>query len=263
MTNDHWDSAAAYDRFMGRWSRQLAPQFLNWLNIPAGRDWIEIGCGTGALTSAICERTDPRSVVALDTASEFVEYCTKQLSYETLSVMQGTVDSLPSRPDGYGAVVSSLVLNFLPDTIGSLRKMKSVCSPDGFVAACVWDYSKGMEFLRFFWDAALAVDPASAIFDEGTRFPLCRPDALRSAFHQAALHNIEIASVAIPTMFQSFEDYWSSLCEGTGPAPSYVATLSTAKREALASSLKALTSPNGGGPVTLQASAWAIKASAG
>jgi len=263
MTNDHWDSAVAYDRFMGRWSRQLAPQFVDWLEIPDDCAWLEIGCGTGALTSAICERTNPRSVVAVDTAPEFVEFCTKQLPYKTLHVTQGTVDSLPLHQDGYGAVVSSLVLNFLPRTIESLQKMKLACSPDGWVAASVWDYSKGMEFLRLFWDAAVAVDPAAAAFDEGVRFPLCRPDALRTAFHQAGLRNIEIAPIVIPTIFQSFEDYWSSLAEGTGPAPSYVATLSADKRQALASSLKALASPNGSGPVTLQASAWAVKAGAG
>ena len=261
MTNDHWDSATAYDRFMGRWSRRLAPKFVDWLNVADGSAWLEIGCGTGALTSAICERANPGSVVAVDTAPEFVEYCTRQLSYESLRVTQGTVDSLPPHQEGYGAVVSSLVLNFLPDTIDSLKKMKLICSPRGSVAACVWDYSKGMELLRFFWDAAVAIDPSATVFDEGVRFPLCQPDALRAAFHQAGLHNIEIAPITIPTIFQSFEDYWSSLSEGTGPAPSYVASLSTSKREALASSLKALTSPNGSGPLTLQASAWAIKSS--
>jgi len=263
MRSDHWDNATAYDRFMGRWSRQLAPKFVDWLRVPSGRAWLEIGCGTGALTSAICEKTDPLSVVAVDTAPEFVDYCSKHLSHANLRVVQGTLDSYPSRKEGYSAVVSSLVLNFLPDPIESLKKMKLACSSGGCVAACVWDYSKGMEFLRLFWDAAVAVDPKASAFDEGARFPLCHPEALRSAFHNAGLEEIEITSLAIPTIFDSFHEFWSSLSEGTGPAPSYAATLSASKRKALASSLKALTRSKNNSPIELQAKAWAIKATAG
>jgi len=263
MTNDHWNNAKAYDRFMGRWSRQLAPKFIDWLGVPSNSAWLEIGCGTGALTSAICEKTNPVSVVALDTAPEFVDYCSKHLAYASLRVIQGTMDSLPLRKGGYDAVVSSLVLNFLPNTVESLKKMKSVCSSRGFIAACVWDYSKGMEFLRLFWDAAGSVDPNAASLDEGVRFPLCNPDALKAAFQKAGLNNIEVDSIAIPTLFSNFDDYWSSLSEGTGPAPSYVATLSPAKREALVSCLKSMTGSGENSPIKLQASAWAIKATTG
>jgi ubiquinone/menaquinone biosynthesis C-methylase UbiE len=259
MSNDHWNSADAYERFMGRWSRTLARRFLAWLQVSKGKNWLEIGCGTGALTSTICDTAAPRSVTAVDTSAEFVAYCSAHLTYAQLQVLQASTDALPIREEGYDAVVSSLVLNFLPDPVRGLQNMRLVSSPDGLVAACVWDYSKGMEFLRLFWDASLAGNPKAAAYDEASRFPLCQPDALKSAFEYAGFARVEITSLSVPTVFTDFEDYWSSLSLGTGPAPSYVASLSVADREALAQELRGRTTSNDEPAIRLEARAWAVK----
>jgi len=259
MLKDRWEDASAYERFMGRWSRALAREFVTKLAVPPAASWLEIGCGTGSLTSAICELGLPASVIACDTAHDFVAYCRDHLHYRQLSVVTVTPGSLPRSTGGFDAVVSSLVLNFLPDPVDSLRQMRDACSPNGCVGACVWDYADGMEFLRVFWDAAAALDPAAATLHEGTRFPLCQPDALRAAFEAAGLQAVSVAPIVVPTDFSDFDDFWGPFIDGPGPAPTYVASLSASNRQHLAESLRAALATDAKSPIQLRAKAWAAK----
>jgi trans-aconitate methyltransferase len=258
MPRDRWGDALAYDRFMGRWSRALAWEFVAWLQVPAAASWFEIGCGTGSLTSAICEHGSPASVLACDTAPDFVNYCRERLGYPHLTVVPASPGSLPSAC-GHDAVVSSLVLNFLPAPVVGLAQMREACSPTGCVAACVWDYSEGMDFLRIFWDAAVALDPAARALHEGSRFPICKPEALHSAFVAAGLQSINVAPISISTAFASFDDFWSPLVDGPGPAPTYVSSLSEPDRQRLADRLRVTLGGDGNQPIHLRARAWAAK----
>lgn len=233
MRGDRWEDASAYDRFMGRWSRALGREVVGALAIRPGGSWLEIGCGTGALTSAICELAAPASVVACDTAADYVAYCSERLRDPRLEVVQAGTGDFPARAGGFDAVVSSLVLNFLPRPVEALGRMRVACAPGGCVAACVWDYAEGMEFLRRFWDAAVALDPAAAPLDEGRRFPICRPEALRAAFESAGLRSVAVEPIDVATEFASFDDYWGPFVDGPGPAPTYVASLSPSARERL------------------------------
>lgn len=255
MTGDRWEDAAAYERYMGRWSRPLARELVRWLEVPPGARWLEIGCGTGALTTAVCELGRPAAVVACDTASDYVRYCREHLRDPRLRFEISAPDALPSEPGGFGAVVSSLVLNFLPAPVEALGRMRAACAPGGCVAACVWDYAEGMELLRLFWDAAVALDPAAAALDEGRRFPLCRPEALRSAFESAGLAAVRVEPITVDTTFSSFEDFWSPFVGGPGPAPTYVASLAGPAREALADRLRRAL--GGETPIRRRARAWA------
>lgn len=261
MSQDRWEDASAYDRFMGRWSRALGRELVGALDVRPGASWLEIGCGTGSLTAAICELGAPSSVVACDTAADYVAYCRERLRDPRLEVVEAGAGDFPSRPGGFDAVVSSLVLNFVPEPVEALGRMREACAPGGCVAACVWDYAEGMEFLRRFWDAAVALDPAAEPLDEGKRFPICRPEALRAAFEAAGLESVDVQPIAVATDFASFEDYWSPFVGGPGPAPTYVATLSAAARlrleERLARSLE------GARPIRLSARAWLATARSG
>lgn len=259
MPRDRWEDAAAYDRFMGRWSRLLAEQFVLWLAVPPGSTWLEIGCGTGSLTSAICEHANPRRVTACDTSPDFVEFCRGHISYPDLRVVVASTDALPAHDAGYDVVASSLVLNFLPDPVKALQLMRDACAHDGIVATCVWDYSEGMEFLRRFWDAAVALDSHAHRFHEGVRFPLCNPAALRSAFAAAGLQSVVVTPLTVPTHFGSFDDYWEPIVDGPGPAPTYVSTLSASHRRALADRLRAEVVDSPDDPIRLTARAWAVK----
>jgi ubiquinone/menaquinone biosynthesis C-methylase UbiE len=216
---DSWAAGSTYEEFMGRWSRRLATQFVSWLRIPAGIHWLDVGCGTGALAKAICSRADPASVVGCDPAEPFIEFARNESRDAGISFVVAGVGSLPDRPGGYGSVSSLLALNFFPNPEIAIQVMRLVSAPQGTVSACVWDYSSGMEFLRHFWDAAAAVDPAAGALDEGKRFPLCHPDALTRLFHSADLVDIRCNAIEIPTIFSSFTDYWQPFLGGTGPAP--------------------------------------------
>jgi len=152
-----------------------------------------------------------------------------------------------------------LALNFFPDPAAAVHEMRSIAAPQGTVSACVWDYGNGMQFLRHFWDAASAVDSAAQELDEGNRFPLCRHDTLTALFRRGDLDDVRCDPIEIPTAFASFDDYWSSLLGGTGPAPSYVATLDTDRRALLARRLEETLRRGRDGTIALTARAWAVR----
>jgi SAM-dependent methyltransferase len=256
---DQWAAGSSYERFMGRWSRQLAREFVSWLRIPGGVHWLDIGCGTGALPDAVCSNADPASVVGCDLAAPLVEFARAHSRDSRQSFVVAGAGSLPSRPGGYGSVTSLLALNFLPDAEAAVHEMRSVAAPRATVSACVWDYSDGMLFLRHFWDAAMSLDPAASALDEGKRFPLCRRDALAELFRRSGLADVRCEPIEIPTAFKSFDDYWRPFLGGTGPAPSYVASLGVDPRTTLERKLEQTLRHGPDGTITLTARAWAVR----
>jgi SAM-dependent methyltransferase len=248
---------------MGRWSRRLAPRFLAWLGVPAGAHWLDVGCGTGALTTAIADHADPASVVGCDPAVPFVEYARSRSHDPRISFVVAGAGGLPRRADGYGSVTSLLALNFLPDPGAAVREMGALVAAAGTVSACVWDYAGRMEFLRHFWDAATATDPAARELDEGARFPVCRPEALVDLFRAGGIEDVRCEPIEIDTAFASFEDYWRPFLGGTGPAPSYVASLDAGRRARLEQRLRQDLSRGRSGPLALTARAWAVRGAAG
>jgi hypothetical protein len=152
-----------------------------------------------------------------------------------------------------------LALNFFPDSEAAVHEMRSIAAPQGTVSACVWDYSDGMQFLRHFWDAAAAVDSVARKLDEGNRFPLCRRDALTALFQSGGLGDVRCEPIEIPTAFASFDDFWLPLLGGTGPAPSYVASLDADRRAILARKLEETLRRGLDGTIALTARAWAVR----
>ncbi len=258
---DLWAAGSAYESFMGRWSRRLAPEFVDWLGSASGLHWLDVGCGTGALTGSIVSRAEPASVVGCDPAQPFIDCAQKNLGSEHVFFVTAGVDSLPGRPGGYDSVTSSLALNFFPDPAGAVVKMRAASTKGGTVSSCVWDYSGRMDFLRIFWDAAVRVDPNAILLDEGTRFPLCRRDALVKLFRDAGLRDIRCEPIEIATDFSSFEEYWRPFQGGSGPAPSYVASLDEDLRAELAHDLERALLTEADGSIRLTARAWAVRGS--
>ncbi|RPH98369.1 MAG: class I SAM-dependent methyltransferase [Zetaproteobacteria bacterium] len=259
---DRWATGATYEAFMGRWSRQIAAEFVAWLQIPERVHWLDVGCGTGALTTAICRDADPASVVGCDPVESFIEYARRQAPDGRAAFVVAGAGGLPRRADGYGSVTSLLAVNFLPDPAAAVREMRSLTAAHGIVSACVWDYGGRMEFLRGFWDAVVAVDSTAQELDEGVRFPLCRPTALTDVFCAGGLRDVRCEPIEIPTTFASFEDYWQPLLGGTGPAPSYVASLDADRRATLARTLEQMLPRGPGGTIPLRARAWAVRGTA-
>ncbi len=257
--DDRWLAGDAYEQYMGRWSRPLARRFVEWLAVEPSAHWLEVGCGTGALTSAILAHAQATSVVACDPSEPFVDHARMILSDPRVSFVVASADALPNRDGGFDAVVSGLVLNFLPDPAETVAEFRQRARPGGTVAAYVWDYADGMEFLRVFWDEAAAGDPQAAALHEGRRFPLCHPPVLASTFAAAGLEHVQTDALVVPTVFASFDDYWQPFLRGTGPAPSYASALSPDKRASLHDRLRQRLSTREDAPIQLAARAWAVR----
>ena len=258
-SGDKWAAGANYEDFMGRWSRRLASRFVSWLSARPARNWLDVGCGTGALAEAICARASPASVVACDPSEPFIEYARRRQADPRLSFVVAGVGQLPARPGGFDSVTSLLALNFFPRPDAAIDEMRRLTTTNGLVSACVWDYAGGMEFLRCFWDAVAAVDTRVTELDEGRRFPICRPEALESLFRESGLVDVVSDSLEIPTRFSTFAEFWKPFLGGTGPAPSYVAGLDSPQREALRVRLERSLPREPDGAIPLVARAWAVR----
>lgn len=234
-------------------------EFIRWLNPPTSWNWLEVGCGTGALTQAICSIANPSSIVACDPSPKFVAFARRSISHPAVSFLVAGADELPRQEGGFDAVVSGLVLNFIPDPVKAIRSMRNRLRPGGTLSAFVWDYAEGMQFLRIFWDVAAELDSRAAELDEGQRFPLCRPDALINLFEDEGLESVGIRALEIDTPFPYFTSYWTPFLGGTGSAPSYVTSLSVTAREQLKHQLKQRLTRDEDTPIQLTARAWAVR----
>lgn len=253
--NDNWKSGDAYEAYVGRWSREVGREFLSWLNAPAGGRWLDVGCGTGELSRAIAAKCSPHSVTGVDPSEGFLEYARNQPG--DIDYRAGDAQALPFEDESFDATVSGLVLNFVSDPGKGALEMVRVTQPGGVVAAYVWDYAGEMQFMRYFWDAAVELDPAAVERDEGRRFTICTPEALRELF--AGPSGVETTAIDVPTNFASFDDFWTPLLAGTGSAPSYVASLSEDARGRLRESLGERLPTGEDGSIKLVARAWAVK----
>lgn len=257
-TDDGWDAGSTYEGFMGRWSRPLAERFIRWIDPPPGGHWLDVGTGTGAFAAAVCKLAEPRSVVACDPSGPFIESARSQLSDPRVRFEVAGAGALPRRPGGFDVVISGLALNFLPDAKAAVEEQAGLSRPGGRIGACVWDYAEGMEFLRHFWDAAVAIDPRALELDEGRRFPICNPTSLESTFEASGVRNVRVGPISVPTTFSDFDDYWRPFLGGTGPAPSFVASLSAHQRRDLRAALRDRLAPGDGASIQLTARAWAV-----
>ncbi|MGQ0837383.1 class I SAM-dependent methyltransferase [Actinokineospora sp.] len=261
MAHVVWADGEAYEAYVGRWSRRVAAAFVRRLDVPAGRRWLDVGCGTGALTSTVLAVADPAEVVGVDPSEAFLAIARAVGLRATFHV--GDARSLPLPDRRFDAVVSGLALNFVPDSRAAAAEFARVAAPGGVVAAYVWDYAEGMAMMRYFWDAAAALDPAAVDLVEGRRFPLCEPDALRLLWSDAGLDEVTVEPIDVPTVFTDFDDYWRPFLGGQGPAPGYAMSLTEERRGELRDLLRTRLPACQDGTVPLTARAWAVIGTAG
>jgi SAM-dependent methyltransferase len=254
-----WASGGPYEHYVGRWSRRVARTFLAWLGVPPGQAWGDVGCGTGALVACILDSCEPKSVFAVDRSEGFLAEARGTITDRRVRFDLADASALPWAPASCDATVSGLVLNFVPDPVAMTQEMVRVTRPGGRVAAYVWDYSGGMEMMRHFWDAAIAVNPEDAALDQAERFPLCQPDPLRMLFREAGLSSLTVQAIDIPTVFRDFDDYWMPFLGKQGAAPTYLASLDAEKRDRIRAVLRSRLVPSASGSIALSARAWAIQ----
>ena len=256
---DTWAAGKLYEPYVGRWSRLVAKDFLAWVQAPPNLDWLDIGCGTGALTEVILQQTRPRSVKGMDPSAGFVEHARAHITDPRATFNIADAQSLPVESAHFDAAVAGLVLNFVPKPSLAVREMARAVRPGGVVATYVWDYAGKMELMRYFWDAAVELDRAAFDLDEGRRFPLCQPNPLTELFTQAGLREVQVLPIDVPTRFRDFDDYWTPFLGGQAPAPGYAMSLSEERRSALRDRIRAKLPIASDGSIDLIARAWAVR----
>lgn len=259
--HDSWQAGDSYDAYMGRWSRKIAPRFIEWLDATGDQDWLEIGCGTGALSEAILEQGKPKSLISIDPSEGFIARARQNVVDDRVAFRVGDGQALTMDSSSRDVIVSALVLNFVPDRERMLAEMKRVARPGGRIGLYVWDYpGRGVEFMRAFWDAAAALDPDAASLSENRRFPYCSPEGLTEIAESAGLARVGCSSIEVQTNFRDFEDLWRPFTLGAGPAPGYCAKLDPAAQQRLKARLRASLPETEDGSIPLKARAWALKA---
>jgi SAM-dependent methyltransferase len=237
----------------------VAKEFVTWLDVPGLGNWLDVGCGTGALSSAILTLAAPRALTGIDASAGFVEWAQAHVQDPRAHFQSGDARSLPFADETFDAAVSGLVINFVPEPASAVSEMARVVCPDGVIAAYVWDYSGGMQLMRHFWDAALALDPDALAEDEARRFAICQPEPLKRLFRDAGARDVEVREIEIPTVFRDFDDYWTPFLGGQAPAPRYAMSLGEEHRSALREKIRADLPIAPDGSIHLTARAWAVR----
>jgi ubiquinone/menaquinone biosynthesis C-methylase UbiE len=254
---DKWTSGAAYDQWMGRWSRLVADAFVVWLDLPSNLRWLDVCCGSGVLAETIINSCSPAQVVGMDASPQQINFARAHRG--GLNVTFETGDAIHLRFDDatFDAIVCGLGLNYLPSSVDALREMRRVAVPQGVIAIYVWDYAHGVRFLREFWDAAAACDSEAMEHDQANRFAQCNPEDLRKLFERAGLEQIKVQALDVTTRFMNFDDYWQPLLSGQGSAPNYLESRDEGTRNAIRDRLRASLPSNADGVIELPARAWA------
>lgn len=255
-----WRYTNGYEAYVGRWSRLLAVEFLAWFVVPTAGRWLDVGCGTGALTKAVLDVAGPLAVLGIDSSPVFVDDATTNVVDPRVRFAVGDAHALPAANSSYDAVVAGLVLNFLSDPSVAVAGMARASRPGGAVGAYVWDYSGGMQRARYFWEAVAATDAAAAALDPSPLFPLCSPGPLAELFRAGGLGDVVVEAIDLPMAFRDFDEYWRPyLLEGASPAQRYATSLGEDQRTALREQLRATLPIAADGSLHLIDRAWAVR----
>ena len=223
----------AYEYYVGRWSRRVGQVFLDWLSLPAGLRWVDLGCGTGALTETKLQQTEPSKVTGVEPSEGFLSMARARIQDSRVEFKSGDAMSLPLKDSEADALTAGLVLNFVSNKQSALQEFYRIVQPGGTIALYVWDYAGKMQLMRYFWNAVSELFPEGANHDEGKQFPICRPGPLADLFRAANLKAVEVRALDVPTVFVDFNDYWSPFSRGQGPAGTYCVSLLEDDRERL------------------------------
>ncbi len=252
-------NAEAYERFMGRWSRIVAPRLLELASLPQRGSVLDVGSGTGSLAFAIAERYRQLHIRGIDPSAEYVAYANaKNPAPQRAGFEIGDAQKLRFADASFDAAVSLLMFNFIPDPARALREVRRITRPGGAIAAAVWDYGGGMRMLRVFWDAAVALDPGAEKMDE-KHMPLCRAGELSALWRSGGLRDVREQAIDFNMRFESFADYWEPFLLGQGPAGAYVHGLNGDRLAALREEVRRRLGLIAGRPIDLQARVWAVR----
>lgn len=231
-----------YDRFMGRYSRPLAVAFADEVGIEAGQDALDVGCGPGALTGELVARLGSDHVAALDPSPPFVSACARR--HPGVDVRLGRAETIPFEDGAFDVALSQLVFHFVGEPDRAVAELLRVLRPGGVAAACVWDFADGMEMLRHFWDAALAVDATAP--DEARTLRFGGPGEIAALLVAAGFDDVTESTLQVTSTYAGFDELWTGFLAGIGPAGAHCVALSPDDRSAVrAGVFRRLGSPDG------------------
>jgi ubiquinone/menaquinone biosynthesis C-methylase UbiE len=252
-------TSEGYERFMGRWSRLLAPAYISFAGIRDGERILDVGTGTGSVASTLAAAVPSSEIVGIDPSEAFIAYARTRSESDRLRFEVGDAQSLQHEDASFDQTMSLLVMNFVPDHQKAIGEMRRVTRPGGAVSACVWDYNAGMEMLRFFWDEVVALDPAMEPKDE-RHMKLSREGQLGALWRKAGLTEVQERGLTIEQTYASFADYWTPFLKGAGPSGAYVVSITDERRRQLEARLqKRLLGDRPDRAFTLKARAWCVR----
>lgn len=226
-------SGDVYDQFMGRYSRPLSRPFADFAGVRAGTTALDVGCGPGALTTALARLLGPDSVSACDPSATFVAACRDR--NPGVTVLAGSAEELPFADDTFDLVAAQLVLHFVTDPGRAAAEMIRVGRPGATVAVAVWDFTRGMEMLRAFWDAAVSLDPSAP--DELQVMRFGRQGEIAAWLTEAGLADVVESTLTVTSIYRDFAELWNGVLAGVGPAGNYCVWLPPARQERLRGAL--------------------------
>jgi len=253
--------AGGYEQLMGRWSKQLAPLFINFAGLSDGERILDVGCGTGSLTFALPKAANVQEVAAIDFSPVFVEEANRLNTDPRIHIQQGDATSL-SFPDAYfDRALALLVLHFVPEADRAIGEMRRVVRPGGVVAAAVWDHLGGMPVMRMMLDTLAVIDEnARALRSRYCFQPMMQPNEMKQSFIDQGLHDVEETQLLIRMDYSSFDDYWGPITSGEGPLGKYAAGLDPVMRaKADAAVRDAYEAGRPDGPRSFVSVAWACR----
>jgi SAM-dependent methyltransferase len=222
-------AGSAYDNFMGRYSVQLAPKFADFCGISGGERVLDVGCGPGALTSVLVERTGAARVCGIEPSAPFFEACRARLP--EVDLRHGGAELLPWQDAEFDAALAQLVLSFVTDAAQVAREMRRVVRPGGCVAACMWLEGKGLQISDLFWEAVGQLDPALRHAEQKMTFR--RPGDIARLWSDAGLMAIEETTLEVRARYRDFDELWGSIERGAGPLGGYMAQADADRRQAI------------------------------
>lgn len=253
------EDASAYEGYIGRWSRNVAREFLAWLAVPSKRRWYDVACGTGALSDVVLTTCAPESVDGSDPDRSRIDYACRTIVDPRARFRVGDGTKIDAPDDSYDALVNGLGFPPIRDTAAALAEFRRVVKPGGVVAGYVWDFDGEMQLLRYFWDAATAFENDAEDEDDAERFEICHPDRLAQAWRAAGFSDVVVRAIDAVARFENFDDFWTPFLRGDSPSQQHVRRLTSQARADLRDRLRETLPVASDGSIELLTRAWAAK----
>lgn len=252
-----FDDGAAYERFMGQWSRAVGVKFLDWVDAPDHAAWLDVGCGTGIFTQLVLEACAPGSVIAVDPETAQIEHARRQSVARRAEFRVGDAQNLPFANGTFDVVASALVINFVPDRNRALSEMRRVGQPGGIVCGYVWDFAAEASPS---WPMRVGLQNVGVHIADRPGTEDSSIDALRGLLAGAGLEDVATTSFEVTVPFSDFDDFWSAQTPSFSPITKKLAAMTDAERSSVRESVRRLLPDTRDGRIAYAARANAWKA---